>query len=379
MGQHSILAPSSAAIWGKSGGCTGSVLMAQAYPEEEGEAAREGTAAHRAAELMINGAAPEYVLNQTLEGVVITPEIVEAAELYAGDVLAAMENAPGGRLYIEELLQIPSVNEECYGTPDAWLFNPDGYQITIWDYKHGFGLVEAKDNWQCICYAAGIMDALGINGAQDQHLIINIRIIQPRGYHAEGPIRSWRISGSDLRAYINILASNALEALGPGAKCRPGTHCRYCPARHACSALQQATMGALDYLAAPMPHELDPASRSLEYTMLLEAQELIKYRITGLEEIIKNKIKEGEPTPGYSLEVSQGREQWINDPATVIELGKAFGVDLSKPGVLTPNQAIKAGMDKATVKYIVARENKGTKLVPDNNSTLASRVFKSQE
>jgi len=60
-------------------------------------------------------------------------------------------------------------------------------------------------------------------------------------------------------------------------------------------------------------------------------------------------------------------------------MGNAFGVDLSKPGVITPNQAIKAGMDRDTIKHIVKREKKGTKLVPDNKSTLASRVFKKQE
>lgn len=380
MGQHSLIPPSSAHIWGKPNGCTGWVLMAQAYPQQEGDAAKEGTAAHKVAEALVDGAAPDYMLNQSIDGIMITNEILEAAELYAADILyhterASVHTSSG----TETKLMMPAIHEEEFGTVDHWLYDPKQEKLIIWDFKYGYGIVEASDNWQAICYASGLMDLHNIDGHEQQSLTIDIRIVQPRAFHDEGPIRSWKVKGSDLRAEINILAANATEALGPNAKTRAGTHCRYCTARHSCPALQAANMAALDYLAAPMPKELDPEGRSLELRILQQAQDLIKYRITGLEEIIKSKAAEGEPTPGFSVEASLGRETWINDPATVISMGNAFGVDLSKPGVITPNQAIKAGMDKDTIKHIVKREKKGTKLVPDNKSTLASRVFKKQE
>ncbi|MCP4345130.1 MAG: DUF2800 domain-containing protein, partial [Desulfobacterales bacterium] len=44
------------------------------------------------------------------------------------------------------------------GYVDAWLI--DNGCLHIWDFKFGYTLVEAEENWQLICYAAAILATL---------------------------------------------------------------------------------------------------------------------------------------------------------------------------------------------------------------------------
>jgi hypothetical protein len=55
-------------------------------------------------------------------------------------------------------------------------------------------------------------------------------------------------------------------------------------------------------------------------------------------------------------------------------MGQLFGVDLSKPGVKTPKQAKKSGVDEAVIKAYSITPLGSIKLVPDNPAD-ARRVF----
>ena len=95
MDEHSIIPPSSASIWGASGGCTGWVGMSQQYPETtEGEEAKDGNASHEIGSELIGDKCTgptvrtvnDFVGRKAANGVVFTEEMYDGAKLYADDV-----------------------------------------------------------------------------------------------------------------------------------------------------------------------------------------------------------------------------------------------------------------------------------------------------
>lgn len=384
---HSIIAPSSAGIWGKPDGCTGYVLMAQLYPElEESEGAREGTAAHEpAADMVLANACggqnfPKFedVVGSTASNnVVFTEEMYEGAKLYADDIKSVMQSTGvfGGEGFgVERKVLARRIHELSYGTVDAFLYDRAGAALYVWDYKFGFEQVEAFENWQTINYAAGILDELGIDGYQDQNLTVHIRIVQPRAFHRDGPIREWAVKASDLRAYFNTLSSNAEEALGPNAVTRTGSHCKNCPARHACPAALKAGARLFEVAGRPVPAELSPEALSVQFSIIQRASKQLEYLESGFEEQVKALVKSGQNVPGYRVEQGYGRETWNQPIEQVLQMGEMMGHDLQKKEAITPKQAVNLGIDEAVIKAYSHRPHSGLKLVKDNGNK-AKQVF----
>ena len=78
------------------------------------------------------------------------------------------------------------------------------------------------------------MDQLGLH---DQDVIVELMIVQPRCYHIDGPVRTWRASAALMRAVLNQCASAAEEALGPKPRTKTGAHCIDCEAAADCKTL----------------------------------------------------------------------------------------------------------------------------------------------
>ena len=384
---HSIIPPSSAGIWGKPDGCTGWVLMSQMYPElEETPEAKEGEASHEIAERMNNANTRGRVGYPTKEeivgavasnGVVFTEEMYDAAEMFADDVAMVMRDLSvfgGPHLGIEKRVEAKRIHELSYGTTDAFIYGKNKGKLYIWDYKFGFEVVEAYENWQSINYAAGIIEELEINGLVDQYTTVHIRIVQPRAFHRDGPIREWVVKASDLRAHFNILHNNANEALGPNAKTRSGSHCKHCPARHACPAALTAGTRLYEVAAKPTPVELSPEALAVQYAIVQRARKQLEYLESGFEEQIKGLIRSGANVQGYHVEEGVGRERWAKPVDEVIALGDMLGHNLRKGDAITPNQARKLGIDDAVIKAYSETPRTGLKIVPDNGNK-AKQIF----
>jgi len=376
MSEHSIIPPSSAGIWGKPDGCTGWVKMAQKYPEsdEPSEDTAAGTASHEAGAKMIirNSLAAFQVGDTALNGVVITPEMLEGAQLYASDVMDTKSAQKAPISYgIEKRIKAPSVHELSEGTPDMWLYNSGTQDLYIWDYKFGYLVVEAFENWQGINYAAGIIDELGLDG---QSITIHIRIVQPRGFHRDGPIREWTLSSFDLQGYVNTLAINARTALGPDATLHTGSHCRYCQARHACPEALKAGIGMYEMSAAPVPVDLSPEALGVQLSIITRAAEQIKALQSGYEEQVKALQKSGVVIPGWGLESTYGNKTWSRPVGEVFALGELFGKDLRQKKAITPNQAVKLGIDEAVITAYSGCKRTGVKLIQDTGNK-AKQIF----
>lgn len=384
---HSIIAPSAAHIWGKPGGCTGYVLMAQAYPEtEESEEAKEGTASHEVGANMTKSAArgfvdyphkEETVGSVASNGVVISEAMYDGAELFAedvGEVMRATGVFGGDKLGIERRVAAPRVHELSFGTPDAFLLDERNRTLYVWDYKFGFEIVEAFENWQAINYVAGIFDELGIDGLADQWFEVVIRIVQPRGPHRDGPVREWRVKATDLRAHFNSLNQNAEESLSDRATCRSGSHCKHCPARHACDAALTGGVRLYEAASAPVPVELSPEALGVQFAIIQRARKQLEYLESGYEEQIKGLMRSGASVPGFMVEESVGRERWAKPIEEVVALGDMLGHDLRKRDAITPNQARKLGIDDAVIMAYSEKPRTGTKVVADNGNK-AKQVF----
>lgn len=373
MGEHSVLPPSSAA---RRVQCPGSRALEAKYPEdEESPHAREGEAAHWVATQVLLGV--DSLPPTAPNGHDITTEMLEGADIYHDSIVSVCNKLFGEydhkKLHIEERVSIARIHPECWGTPDCWLHY--GNQLHIWDYKFGHGYVDVFENWQLIEYAAGILDAIGVDGIADQMLDVYFYIIQPRCYARDGAVRTWKVKASGLRPLFNILQHAESQAIQEHAICKPSPECRYCTARHACEALQQSALSATDIAKINTPLPLKPSQLGNELRMLKHAAEILESRITGLEEEAIGQIKRGNLIPGYTLEQSQGREVWRSEAQEVITLGELMGIDLKKTdAVITPLQAIKAGVPEAVVKRYTKRQQGALKLVTCN-SLNARKIF----
>jgi hypothetical protein len=305
-------------------------------------------------------------------GVLITDEMADGAALWVEDAftVSGIENP---QLMVEQRTAIPRIHEQCFGTPDTWFYRPDLGKLWVWDFKFGHGVVEAFENWQLIAYTCGILDLLGIDGRNDQHLWVHLRVVQPRAHHRDGRVREWKVLASDLRGYFNRLNAAAHEALGAAPHTQSGPHCLHCKAAHACPTLQRATWSAADFIGGSAAEELSAEAAAYEQGLLEHLQELIKARIRGREADLTARIKRGEVVPGFVLEPTYGRKAWKDgDGDLVIMLGEMSGVDLRKPQVpITPTQAI-ALLDKKKVDSSVISEyshtpRTGVKLARDTN------------
>lgn len=380
---HSIIAPSSAGIWGPPGGCRGWPLMNQLFPElEESAESAEGTASHDVGESLIGFAArgltpkaEEYVGGQAANGVVIDQDMYDGALLYANDVRSVMCRTGVFTPSIEQRVHASRIHPEAWGTPDAWLFDRNNGVLYLWDYKFGHLIVEAFENWQLLVYLCAILEQLGLTrGDQDQHIRVVFRIVQPRAFHPKGQIREWSFQASDARGYFNILHASAHEALSPGAQTRSGPHCRHCKARHACEAALTAGMGLYEVAAKPVPMNLDALALGVQQNIVTRAIKQLEYLKSGYDAEIEARVRRGEGVPYWRTEQGVGRETWSRPSEEVIRMGQMLGHDLRRKDPVTPKQAVSLGIDEAVIKGYSHKPQTGIKIVPDNGNH-AKEVF----
>jgi hypothetical protein len=344
--------------------------MGRLYPQECGPEAAEGTAAHWVFAQMLDGQ-PVNVGTAAPNGVIVTDEMLDGADLVLQTIGSTLP--PGVDLHVEESVPIAKIHPECWGTPDIWAYIASSRTIRLYDYKFGHNFVDEFENEQGVAYVTGIIDKLRPEiGPADVN--VEFMIIQPRCFYRGAPVRTWSFNYESISHLVAELIVAARAALAPDPTATTNPECDYCPGRHACDALQRAAYHDAEFATKSTPMELPPAAASLELRMLERAYERLGARIDGLKETVAAHIKRGERAPYHQVTQGYGRPQWSVPVEQVIAMGELMGVDLSKPGVVTPKQAIKNGIDETVINAYSTTPMGALKLIPVNPDDVR-RVF----
>lgn len=373
---HAFLPPSGASAWLK---CAMWALMNQRYPESASSAESEqGTAAHWVGtELHAGRKWP--VGSQTPNGLIVTEEMIEGAELLVETVNDRMGSF---RVHVEEKIQIVLGYDDhsisTFGTPDYWGRSGHTKHIEIVDYKFGHRFVDEWFNAQGLCYLAGILESeFGQVSKLETDITVSFTVVQPRCYYKGSPVRTHTFKLIECQPYMRALKDAAESACDPQPVATTNEQCCYCPGRHSCDALQKAAYGDAEHSSARTPLELSPAATALELKMLTRALDRLQARVDGLSEQTLINLKRGEHVPYYKLDPTKGRTQWNLPHEQILAMGEMFGVDLSKPALITPTQA-KKHIDESVIMAYSQSVSTGVKLVEDDADD-ARRIFSAQE
>lgn len=234
---HSPLGASSAERWMN---CPGSVTLIKNLDLPQSDAPdyqTNGTAAHAALEdCMRNGMDAWEVVGQEYNGVKIDAEIADAIQVFIDTVRE--QQTHGTLTHIEFGIDAPDFHPQFYGTLDCGVVDNANATLFINDYKHGEGImVDVEENPQIMYYAYGLL--------RHNPLIerVILRIIQPRGYHHDGPVRMWETTADHINEWAETVLRPAMLATELDDDLDAGPWCRFCPAKLVCP-LMKGLFGA---------------------------------------------------------------------------------------------------------------------------------------
>ena len=264
--------------------------------------------------------------------------------------------------WVERRFNLTQYHPEIYGTADVVMLFPDA--IEILDLKFGSGvLVTAAANDQLRQYALGAYEELGRPSAVTR---IRLTIAQPRLPDSSGEIIRWvEIQPRDLLDWGQRMLTAAYAAGDPAQEPYPGGHCRWCPAKRICPALEKnATAMAVQAFTPPAPTDAAELSRRLRMIPAVEAY------ISALREYAYQEAEAGRAPPGFKLVPKRAVRRW-NPDVTATTLALEFGCGperfLSTPELLTPakvEEQFKVKGDREALATYVERVSTGHNLVP---------------
>lgn len=295
----------------------------------------EGTAFHWAALMVWLG---HLVVVGTVapNKVAITDEMLDGIDEY----LTRIRTWPG-QATLEMSLSATRIHPQCGGTTDAWAFASHIKTLYVADAKFGYRWVDPFQNWQLLVYVNGLLDYLGI--VDDQEIIVEMAIFQPRAYRRGGPWFIWRVRASDLRAQFNILETAAYATMSENPKAVTGPQCNNCNGRLNCSTFLDAVGNVLDTAGEPVEQQLDVAMLDVQMRRVDRAYELLEAAKVAYDARAEMLLREGKQFRSYEMQASSGRLEWSQGMEPVIlEIAKSMGKDIAKPLTpITPTQASK--------------------------------------
>lgn len=350
--------PSSSHVWANCNGYPEMKLKAD-IQDIDTEYTKEGEAAHWYVQQVCTGQ-PAGIGSVAPNGITIDEEIVGHCQVY----IDIIQNTPGQQQFIEFKVPVPEIHKDCFGTCDHWSYCIHTSTLYITDLKYGWGLVEYWEPWNC--YASGIISYLGVEPSK-----IVQRVVQPRPWHPQGPVRERTLSMTDLKREVSrlrIAANDVFPTLNTG------SWCKNCEAQLFCPSNYRAAFNAIH--VSGMYVQVEKANLGREIDILREAKEILTNRLSAVETQAESDIASGTLVEGWSLDVgrSSGRSYWTEDIEKVKAAASLFNVTVTKESLLTPAQTIKAGLPKETVQNM-SRVASGKLTLVKTEKTKAYRAF----
>ena len=228
MGNHAILSASSSHRWLH---CLPSARLELEFENTNGEAAKEGTAAHALSEHKLKKALRIRSKRPTSE--YDSDEMEECTDAYVDFIMEQVELARKSCtdpiVLIEQRLDFSCYVPDGFGTGDCVIISDD--RLHILDFKYGMGvLVDAEDNPQMKLYALG---ALEIYDSLYDIKEISMTIFQPRREN----VSTWTVPVEELKAWAEEeLKPKAAKAYQGEGEYMPGPWCTFCRASTRCRA-----------------------------------------------------------------------------------------------------------------------------------------------
>ena len=228
MSAHAACSPSSASMWLA---CPASVTLTKDVPRPSSKFAKEGTAAHAVAEMILGGDIflPDKV---TVEGdeFVVSPGMARALNPYVTYV-EGLRALPNAATYLEQRLAVPDTGGLVWGTLDCGVHVPVG-NLFVADLKFGKGVAVDPDSPQLKLYALALAAHVGETrpGAP-----VTLTICQPR--LGGEPLRSHVTTLGELWTWREFVVEPAISRIMVGDIAEnAGSHCRWCVRKTECVA-----------------------------------------------------------------------------------------------------------------------------------------------
>ena len=299
---HSPLGASGAERWMN---CPGSVALLQHVGmdiSDEPDYRREGVAMHEAAAHALEqfpGLDAWELVGMEFNGTAMTPELCDPLQVYL-DYCRSL----GGEQYVEYPVSSP-IHDQFYGTLD---FGSLSETIEIVDLKGGAGImVEIEDNPQVKYYAYGLIDGIerSLRRGFDKDMVVGLTICQPRGHHADGPVRRWETSVGYIKDWVHDELVPAMDATEFDQTLTVGEWCRFCPAKLVCPMLTSLFEAACK---ANPKHLPDSSDEALGRSFTLAAG--VKHYVKALELEAYNRAMRGHAIPGGKLVHKKANRVW---------------------------------------------------------------------
>lgn len=331
---HSPLGASGAERWMNCAGSVGLLQNLDLPETDEPDFAKEGTAAHEAAaKCALEGADAWERVGEQHNGIEVTPEMADAIQEFLDECNAHI--TPTSKVYTEFGIDAPEFHPQFYGTLDRGIVNDT--VMVIRDFKYGAGvMVEVERNPQIMYYAYGLLRH------HPEVTEVSIGIVQPRGFHPDGPIRvAPMMSADEIRNWAENELKPAMMRTAIDNDLDAGPWCRFCPAKLVCP-LMVSLFGAA-MTADPkqiIKHSDETADRDYKYLAA------VKSYVKAYEADLLGRLKRGVVLRSCKLVPQKANRVYVPtikvgdvDVPTTDVVKQRFGEDaLTKVEVLSPAQ-----------------------------------------
>jgi hypothetical protein len=396
---HAKLSPSGAHRWMR---CPGSVVLEAQYPDESSSYAREGTAAHELAALVLedgDATAQTYVgkriaYNDHGEDVQwpITQDMADYVDDY---VKLVRERAEGATLLVERKLPIDHITGEkgATGTSDVVIIDHANAEIVVIDLKYGMGVrVSAEENEQTQLYALGALEEYSVLG---DFAHVSMLIHQPRLNH----VSEWTITVEQLLTFAKSASFAAGQCdlarsldgedaiagfLSPGEK-----QCRFCKAKATCPALRAeitevvggSSAATLDEFSDFTPEPVDMQTGDNYLPIAMAKVGMVEDWCKAVRAEVERRLLAGQNVDGYKLvEGKRGPRKWVGDDA-VEQLFKSFRLrqdEMYDFSLISPTKAEKVFKENpkrwAKVKDLITQSTGKPSVAPATDKRQAIAV-----
>lgn len=405
---HAKLAPSAASRWIN---CPGSIRLSEGMPEQATTTfAAEGTAAHELAahclmkgfdtdrflgtviDISANGPGAMFGnrgLTDPLKRFEVTEEMAEGVQSYVDHVrslfMGETERRKDVEVDIEHRFDLTHIHGEMFGTGDAVVYDPVGKHLYVVDLKYGRGIaVEAENNVQLLTYGVGALKRY--HNREVEH--VTLTIVQPRAHHADGPVRSWSISNTDLRVFALELKGHASACEADDAPLKAGSWCKFCPAAPICPEMRQKSLALAQAefgdagIIVPEPETLSPDKLG----EILREVNILEDWCRRVMEYAHGEATEGRTPTGFKLVAKRATRKWKDEDLVKTSLPLLTDLDdtdmYSEPKLKSVAQMEKT-IGKATFAEIesrlVVKNSSGTVLAPEGDKRPAVKMDAAQE